>query len=107
MNEDPHNAINDELRAARARQRDIPRDVVPHPEPTDEELLAAYDRLASGRGRILSPGEIVTDADGIPSGIAPPTSEPPAGPPEAWFKPEHRARLNRLLAERDNPEENP
>lgn len=102
----PDDEIREDLRAALDRQHAIPRDVVvQRDEMSDEELLAAYDNLASGGGQIQSPGEVVPDADGIPFSVAPATSEPiPAWSAEAWFKPEHRARLDRLLAERDNEE---
>jgi len=105
MTEYPDDEIREALRAARARQRAIPRDVVVPDEISDEQLLAAYDDLTSGRGWIQWPGEVEPDADGIPSSVAPATSERiPAGPPEVWFRPEHRVRLDRLLAERDNEE---
>ncbi len=101
----PDDDLGEALRAARDRRRAIPRDVVVHDEMSDEQLLAAHDNLASGRGRIQWPGEVEPDADGIPSYVAPATSERiPAGPPEVWFKPEHRARLEHLLAQRDNEE---
>ncbi len=91
--------IREALRAARARQRAVPRDVVP---VSDEQLLRVHDS-AGQAGRVIEAGEFVPDADGMPAGVGPSTTTRILLP-NPLLTAEQKARLEQLLAQRDNEE---
>ncbi len=107
MTEYPDNDIREALRAARDRQRAIPGDVVPV-EMSDEQLLRAHD-TAGQAGHLIEPGEFEPDefepdADGMPAGVGPSTTTPILLPNPPLLTAEQKARLDHLLAQRDNEE---
>jgi len=99
MTEYPPDRIGDELRAAYAAQRAIPREL-PGPAPTDEQLLAWHD--AGQGGHFTELGEVLLGDDGMPADVEPSTTTPITM--TDLLPAEQKARLDHLLAERDNEE---
>lgn len=90
MTEYPDDDIREALRAARDQQSAIPRDVVPQPAVTDEQLLRWHD---AGQGSLVDGGEVT------PDGVGPSTTTPVAM--TDLLPAEQKARLEHLLAQRD------
>lgn len=70
MTDDDMNAWRTEVREMFARAREVPRDVVPGPGPTRDDLV----RWNATVGQVVTgtiPGRLIEDVDGMPLGVEP------------------------------------